>query len=53
MRKKVNDTEITDFIHRRKDGHQTEKCTKYYIPRSTYYKSLDKTVSNHERENNE
>ena len=49
---KIDEAEITDFIHNQKDSHPIQiMCDVLDVPRSTYYKSLDKTISNREREN--
>ncbi|MGM8216858.1 IS3 family transposase [Bacillaceae bacterium W0354] len=54
IRKKVNDAEITDFIHDQKDKYPIQTmCKVLDVPRSTYYQSLNQTISNRERENNE
>src|SRR5690625_1151162 len=54
IRKKVNDAEITDFIHDQKDNYPVQTmCEVLEVPRSTFYQSLNKTISNRERENNE
>ena len=44
---------MTEFIHNEKDNHPIQKMCKILdVPRSTYYQSLNKTISNRERENN-
>src|SRR5690625_4991399 len=49
----VNDAEITAFINDQKDNHPIRTmCDVLDVPRSTYYQSLNKTISNLERENN-
>jgi len=49
---KIDEAEITDFIHNQKDSHPIQiMCDVLDVPRSTYYKSLDKTISNRDREN--
>src|SRR5690625_342275 len=49
----VNDAEITAFINDQKDNHPIRTmCDVLDVPRSTYYQSLNKTISNRERENN-
>src|SRR5699024_6417362 len=46
--------EITDFIDQQKENHPVHTlCDVLNVPRSTYYQSLNKTISNRERENNE
>src|SRR5699024_482791 len=51
---KVNDAEITDFIDQQKEIFPVQTmCDVLDVPRSTYYQSLNKTVSNRERENTE
>src|SRR5690625_2633640 len=50
----VNDAEITAFINDQKDNHPIlTMCDVLEVPRSSYYQSLNKTISNRERENNE
>jgi len=50
--KKVNDTEITDFINQEKENHAIQTmCDVLDIPGSTYYESLDKTLFNLDQEN--
>lgn len=52
--KKVDDTEITDFIEDHKGNHSIQTmCNVLDMPRSTYYQSRDKTISKREQENNE
>jgi len=54
IRKKVKDTEITNFINSQKNNYTVQiMCEILNIPRSTYYLSLNKTMSDRERENNE
>ncbi|HSH25554.1 MAG TPA: IS3 family transposase [Massilibacterium sp.] len=54
IRKKINDAEITDFIDQQKEIHPVQTmCDVLDVPRSTYYKSLNKTISNRDRENKE
>src|SRR5690625_2268240 len=49
----VNDAEITSYINDQKDNHPIRTmCDVLDVPRSTYYQSLNKTISNLERENN-
>src|SRR5699024_7340052 len=43
-----------DFIHDQKENHSIQTmCEVLEVPRSTYYQSLNKTISNREQENNE
>src|SRR5690606_36789265 len=43
-----------DYINDQKDNQPIQTmCDVLDVPRSTYYKSLDKTISNRERESNE
>lgn len=43
---------MTQFIDQEKDNHTVQTmCEVLDVPRSTYYKSLNKTVSNHNQEN--
>ena len=52
--KKVDDAEITDFIHNQKDNYPIQTmCDVLELSRSTYYDSLDKTLSNSEQGNKE
>src|SRR5699024_2262560 len=54
IRKKVNDAEITEFIDQQKESYSIQTmCDVLDVPRSTYYKSLDKTISNRYQENHE
>lgn len=44
---------MTDFINDQKDNYPIQTmCDVLDIPKSTYYQSLNKTISNRERENN-
>ncbi|MCG7332637.1 IS3 family transposase [Salinicoccus roseus] len=54
IRKKVNADELTEFITEQKDTYPIRTmCEVLDMPKSTYYKSLDKSISNTERENQE
>src|SRR5699024_901273 len=51
-RKKVTDDEITALIDQENDQYPVHTlCEVLDVPRSTYYKSLTKTVSNRDQEN--
>ncbi len=52
--KKINATEVTNFIDQQKDNYPIQTmCDVLDIPRSTYYQSLNLTVSKRDQENNE
>lgn len=52
--KKVNDTEITEFIVQQREQYPIHiMCDVLDVPRSTYHTSLDQTLSNRNQENHQ
>ncbi|MCM3034340.1 IS3 family transposase, partial [Niallia sp. MER 6] len=54
IREKVTESELIDFIEEHKDQYPVQKmCEVLAVPRSSYYRSLEKTTSKRELENQE
>ncbi len=54
IREKVTEAELTHFIEEHKDQYPVQKmCEVLAVPRSSYYDSLEKTMSKREHENQE
>src|SRR5699024_7619552 len=52
IRQKITNDEVTNLIDRKKNQYPVHTlCEVLEVPRSTYYKSLTKSISNRDQEN--